>query len=60
LKACERGSHACSKDADDEDAKRMNSWLGDTSEDEVHKFLERDMQGYNDASMELDPRRNDR
>jgi len=27
--------------------------IGYTSEDEVHKILGRDMQGYNDASMEL-------
>jgi hypothetical protein len=49
LGSCERGSHACSKDADDEDARRMNSWLRDTSDDEVYGILERAMQGYNDA-----------
>jgi len=53
LGSYERGSHACSKDVDDGDARRMNSWLGDTSEDEVHKFLERVVKGYNEESMEI-------
>jgi hypothetical protein len=56
-RSCEMEDHACLKDVgleEDKYVKRTMSWLGDTSTNsEVHGILERVMQDYKDASMEL-------